>query len=228
MMTLLLKGRHNMMTLRLKRCVSLFVCFSLLFSACSSDKSHKVNGFARNTKVEEVKMTEREKEKRYVPQSPTTFCDKHKWCSVPRDAWGTITSDREIGNVLGLSITPKRITYTATSRRTRQPENERPGLSGAATQVADARVQAVEARLVEAKANATGAEATAEAARKVAIALKMDGSAVMLGGVVRVLVNAARVVNAAASEGKSKVLKVATVKTLRLAEALERNVEHLS
>jgi hypothetical protein len=51
------------------------------------------------------KMTEREKEKRDVPQPPITFCDKHKWCSVPRDTWKTITSDSEIGKVGGLSIT---------------------------------------------------------------------------------------------------------------------------
>ncbi|MCA6073103.1 MAG: hypothetical protein LE178_06230 [Endomicrobium sp.] len=57
MMTLLLKGRHNMTTLQLKRCVSLFVCLSLLLSACSPDKSSKassnktgstVNDMARN------------------------------------------------------------------------------------------------------------------------------------------------------------------------------------
>ncbi|MCA6069776.1 MAG: hypothetical protein LE180_01435, partial [Endomicrobium sp.] len=41
MTTLFLKRRHNMMTLQLKRCVSLFVCLSLLLSACSPDKSHK-------------------------------------------------------------------------------------------------------------------------------------------------------------------------------------------
>ncbi|MCA6073175.1 MAG: hypothetical protein LE178_06600, partial [Endomicrobium sp.] len=85
----------------LKRCVSLFVCLSLLVSACSPDKSSKAgskaNEFARNTKVEEVKMTEREKKTRKVATLPPSFCDKHKWCSVPRDTWGTITSDREIG-----------------------------------------------------------------------------------------------------------------------------------
>ena len=37
------------------------------------------------------------------------FCDKHKWCSVPRDTWRTITSDRELGKVGGFSVTPKRV-----------------------------------------------------------------------------------------------------------------------
>ena len=68
MMTLLLKGKHKMMTLQLRRCVSLFVCLSLLLSACSPDKSSKAsskaNEFARNTEVEKVKMTESEKEEK--------------------------------------------------------------------------------------------------------------------------------------------------------------------
>ncbi|MCA6072293.1 MAG: hypothetical protein LE178_01950 [Endomicrobium sp.] len=95
--------------------VELFVCLSLLLSACSPDKpskaSSKANEFARNTEVEKVKMTEREKETRDVPSPTITFCDKHKWCSVPRDTWGTITSDREIGKVGGFSITPKKILW---------------------------------------------------------------------------------------------------------------------
>jgi hypothetical protein len=41
-----------MMTLQLKKCVSLFVCLSLLLSACSSDKSSKAGEIARN----EVKL----------------------------------------------------------------------------------------------------------------------------------------------------------------------------
>jgi hypothetical protein len=111
MMTLLLKRRHNMMTLQLKKCVSLFVCLSLLVSACSPDKSNKASGFTRNTEVEKVKMTEREKKKREVVPPPLPFCDKHKWCSVPRDMLEIITSNREIGNVGGLSITPELIMY---------------------------------------------------------------------------------------------------------------------
>ena len=96
-----------MMTLRLKRCVSLFVCFSLLVSACSPDKSSKAGSKANNkisnittrtTKIEPTKVN-----------SKDSFCDKHKWCSVPRDTGETITSDREIGKVGGLSITPKRM-----------------------------------------------------------------------------------------------------------------------
>ncbi|MCA6072708.1 MAG: hypothetical protein LE178_04140 [Endomicrobium sp.] len=97
-----------MMTLQFKRCVSLFVCLSLLVSACSPDKSSKAsskaNEFARNTKVEGsgeepiTTIVEDEKEKELLPpNSGNSFCDKHKWCSVPRDTWGTITSDREIG-----------------------------------------------------------------------------------------------------------------------------------
>jgi hypothetical protein len=40
------------MTLRLRRCVSLLVCLSLLLSACSPDKSNKANEFNRITKVD--------------------------------------------------------------------------------------------------------------------------------------------------------------------------------
>ncbi|MCA6070632.1 MAG: hypothetical protein LE180_05970 [Endomicrobium sp.] len=116
MMTLLLKRRHNMMTLRLKKCVSLFVCLSLLVSACSPDKSSKAGEFTRNTKVEvgeeeqTTTIVEDEKEEELLPHnSGNSFCDKHKWCSVPRDTWGTITSDREIGKVGGFSVTPKRL-----------------------------------------------------------------------------------------------------------------------
>jgi hypothetical protein len=48
-------------------------------------------------------------DKGLTPSPSTSFCDKHKWCSVPRDTWGIIKSDREIGKVGGFSVTPKRL-----------------------------------------------------------------------------------------------------------------------
>jgi hypothetical protein len=93
----------------------LFVCLSLLVSACSLDKSSKAGSKAsRSARITEVEGEEPkkddEREKKGEMSSPhTSFCDKHKWCSVPRDTWGTITSDREIGKVGGLSVTPKRL-----------------------------------------------------------------------------------------------------------------------
>jgi hypothetical protein len=99
-----------MMTLRLRRCVSLFVCLSLLLSACSPGKSSKagsnVSEFTTRTSVVPQQVNDKSN---LTPPPPTTFCDKHKWCSVPRDTWGIIKSDREIGEVGGFSVTPKRL-----------------------------------------------------------------------------------------------------------------------
>jgi hypothetical protein len=96
MMTSLLKGRHNMMTLRLKRCVSLFVCLSLLVSACSPGKSSKANSkankLARNTKVEKNSV---KKIADYVPSA----VDNNN--VTPVGFW-----NRELGKVGGFSVTP--------------------------------------------------------------------------------------------------------------------------
>ncbi|MCA6070254.1 MAG: hypothetical protein LE180_03985 [Endomicrobium sp.] len=60
-----------MMTLHLRRCVSLFVCLSLLVSACSPDKSSKAGSkaseFARNTKVDKNSI---EKIANHMPLPP--------------------------------------------------------------------------------------------------------------------------------------------------------------
>ncbi|MCA6072720.1 MAG: hypothetical protein LE178_04200 [Endomicrobium sp.] len=87
-----------MTALRLRRCVSLFVCLSLLLSACSPDKSSKASGFTRNTEVGEDSVEEIVD---YVPSAGNNN-DVH-----PVSFW-----NREIGKVGELSITPKRITYT--------------------------------------------------------------------------------------------------------------------
>jgi hypothetical protein len=98
-MALLLKRRHNMMTLHLRRCVSLFVCLFLLISACSPDKSHKtnskVNEFNRITKVDKDSV---EKIAHHAP-SAVNNNNVH-----PVGFW-----NREIGKVGGVSITPKRV-----------------------------------------------------------------------------------------------------------------------
>ncbi|MCA6072868.1 MAG: hypothetical protein LE178_04965 [Endomicrobium sp.] len=45
------------MTLRLKRCVSLFVCLSLLVSACSPDKSSKAGSKASSNVSSPTRMS---------------------------------------------------------------------------------------------------------------------------------------------------------------------------
>ena len=61
------------MTLRLKRCVSLFVCLSLLVSACSSDKSDKSGSKAPVAKITGVLQEEKTVDERrwYKPTALT-------------------------------------------------------------------------------------------------------------------------------------------------------------
>ncbi|MCA6070370.1 MAG: hypothetical protein LE180_04585 [Endomicrobium sp.] len=47
-----------MMTLRLRRCVSLFVCFSLLVSACSCGKSDKKGNSVNRNSIVDAKRNE--------------------------------------------------------------------------------------------------------------------------------------------------------------------------
>jgi hypothetical protein len=108
MMTLLLKGRHKMMTLRLRRCVSLFVCLSLLLSACSPDKSSKAGNkvsskaseFSRNTEVEKDSV------EKIADHAPSAV-NKNNVTPVG-------FRNRELGKVLGFSVTPKRLAVGTT------------------------------------------------------------------------------------------------------------------
>ncbi|MCA6072830.1 MAG: hypothetical protein LE178_04770, partial [Endomicrobium sp.] len=78
MMTSLLKRRHNTMTLQLKRCVSLFVCLSLLVSACSPDKSSKASEFARNTEVEKDSVEKIAYHAPLPPENPRASAGNNK------------------------------------------------------------------------------------------------------------------------------------------------------
>ncbi|MCA6070626.1 MAG: hypothetical protein LE180_05935 [Endomicrobium sp.] len=99
MMTLLLKRRHNTMTLQLKRCVSLFVCLSLLVSACSPDNSSKAGGKV-SSDVSSLTSRRNNNETLTTP----SFCDRHKSCSWVRDKWHHVRNDEiKIG---GVSTTP--------------------------------------------------------------------------------------------------------------------------
>ncbi|MCA6073068.1 MAG: hypothetical protein LE178_06050 [Endomicrobium sp.] len=94
-----------MMTLQLKRCVSLFVCLSLLLSACSPDKSskagNKVNEFNRITKVDKDSI---EKMTNHV----TSTVNKNN--VTPVSFW-----NREIGKVGGFSVTPTKVAIGITT-----------------------------------------------------------------------------------------------------------------
>ncbi|MCA6070650.1 MAG: hypothetical protein LE180_06060, partial [Endomicrobium sp.] len=91
-----------MMTLQLKRCVNLFVCLSLLLSACSPDKSSKAGSKASSNVSE---FTTRPS---VVPQRVDDNDNPPPINSSPVSFW-----DREIYNVGGLSITPTRVAIGA-------------------------------------------------------------------------------------------------------------------
>ncbi|MCA6070130.1 MAG: hypothetical protein LE180_03345 [Endomicrobium sp.] len=81
-----------MMTLRLRRCVSLFVCFSLLVSACSSDKSNKNgNSVNRNSVVGGVDGKKEEKVAAVV--------DGRRWW---KPTWATGPTGLGVGTVAGI------------------------------------------------------------------------------------------------------------------------------
>ncbi|MCA6072518.1 MAG: hypothetical protein LE178_03150, partial [Endomicrobium sp.] len=88
-----------MMTLHLRRCVSLLVCLSLLVSACSPDKSSKagskVNEFNRMTKVDKNSVEK-------IANHVASAVNKNN--VTPVSFW-----NRELGKVGGVSITPKRV-----------------------------------------------------------------------------------------------------------------------
>jgi hypothetical protein len=92
-----------MMTLRLRRCVGLFVCLSLLVSACSPDKSSKAgnkvsskaNEFARNTKIDKDSV------EKIADHAPSAVNNNNVH---PVGFW-----NRELGKVGGVSITPTRL-----------------------------------------------------------------------------------------------------------------------
>ena len=87
-----------MMTLRLRRCVSLFVCLSLLISACSPDKSSKAgskaNEFNRITKVDKDSVEK-------IANHVASAVNKNN--VTPVGFW-----NRELGKVGRFSITPTR------------------------------------------------------------------------------------------------------------------------
>ncbi|MCA6072945.1 MAG: hypothetical protein LE178_05370 [Endomicrobium sp.] len=105
MVTLLLKGRHNVMTLRLRRCVSLFVCFSLLLSACSPGKSSKasskVNEFNRITEVDKDSVEK-------IANHVASAVNKNN--VTPVSFW-----DRELGKVGRFSVTPTKVAIGITT-----------------------------------------------------------------------------------------------------------------
>ncbi|MCA6072506.1 MAG: hypothetical protein LE178_03085, partial [Endomicrobium sp.] len=86
------------MTLRLRRCVSLFVCLSLLVSACSPDKSSKAgSNVSLPTRTSVVQP--RRGDKSLAP---------HPTHQIARNVPPVSFWDREIGKVGGVSITPTR------------------------------------------------------------------------------------------------------------------------
>ncbi|MCA6070506.1 MAG: hypothetical protein LE180_05325, partial [Endomicrobium sp.] len=90
-----------MMTLQLKRCVSLFVCLSLLLSACSPDKSNKASEFNRITKVNKDST---EKIANHVQSNENNN-------NVPQIGFW----NRELGKVGGFSITPTKVAIGITT-----------------------------------------------------------------------------------------------------------------
>ncbi|MCA6072721.1 MAG: hypothetical protein LE178_04205 [Endomicrobium sp.] len=101
MVTLLLKGRHKMMTLRLKRCVSLFVCLSLLVSACSPDKSSKAGSKASST----VDMARNQSNiQGLVPHTDTSAGNnRSRWY---KPTWYTVATELGVG--IGVGETTRR------------------------------------------------------------------------------------------------------------------------
>jgi hypothetical protein len=94
-----------MMTLRLKRCVSLFVCFSLLVSACSPDKSSKAGSkaseFARNTEVEKNSVEKIANHAPLPPENPGASAGNNKSLV---DSWKGLSTTSKITSICVVGI----------------------------------------------------------------------------------------------------------------------------
>ena len=91
------------MTLQLKRCVSLFVCLSLLLSACSPDKSNKASSNKTGSTVDMARNQSNIQGLAPQPQNTDTSAgnNRSRWY---KPTWYTVATEGIVG-VAGVTIT---------------------------------------------------------------------------------------------------------------------------
>ena len=102
-----------MMTLRLRRCVSLFVCLSLLVSACSPDKSSKAGSNKTGSAVDMARNQSNIQGLVPQPQNTDTSAgnNRPRWY---KPTWYTLTTEAVVG-VTGGTIM-KMLTNTSSTK----------------------------------------------------------------------------------------------------------------